>query len=358
MNENHSYRINILPLPKDVQRPLWSVIIPTYNCANYLRETLASVLAQDPGPEVMQIEVIDDCSTADDPAAVVAELGKGRVSFYQQPENIGYIRNFETCLQRSRGKWVHILHGDDCVREGFYHQMQQAFEKKPDIGAAFCRYIYMDERSHWKSFSPLEQPESGVLSHWLERIAVKQRIATPSIVVAREVYEKLGGFDRRISCWGEDWEMWVRIAANYPVWYEVEPLAFYRQHATSLTGDSRRAGRNIQDMRQAIQIAKHHFRDRDADRLSNRALEHYALYALRHARKYLAIGDLSAAFNQIREAFRCSTSPKVLFCLLKLSPRLLSAVIKLGGKETKLRDLQVERSVKAIESQLNETVTH
>jgi glycosyltransferase involved in cell wall biosynthesis len=54
---------------------------PDYNCASYLRETLASVLAQDPGPEHMQIEVIDDCSTKDDPQAVVREMGMGRVSF-------------------------------------------------------------------------------------------------------------------------------------------------------------------------------------------------------------------------------------------------------------------------------------
>ena len=50
----------IPPLPDGESRPRWSVMIPTYNCAALLRQTLESVLAQDPGPEVMQIEVIDD----------------------------------------------------------------------------------------------------------------------------------------------------------------------------------------------------------------------------------------------------------------------------------------------------------
>ena len=65
-------------MPDGVHRPTWSVMIPTYNCAALLRETLKGVLAQDPGPERMQIEVIDDASTKDDPEAVVREQGRPR----------------------------------------------------------------------------------------------------------------------------------------------------------------------------------------------------------------------------------------------------------------------------------------
>jgi len=111
------------------------VMIPAYECASYLRETLASVLAQDPGPELMQIEVVDDAST-DAPEKVVEELGGGRVAFHRQPRNVGHIANFNTCLERSRGQLVHLLHGDDCVREGFYRTMQQPFTQHPEIGAA------------------------------------------------------------------------------------------------------------------------------------------------------------------------------------------------------------------------------
>ena len=71
MEKKSFHSATILPITDEGKRPIWSVMIPTYNCANYLRETLASVLAQDPGADVMQIEVVDDHSTKDDPKAVV-----------------------------------------------------------------------------------------------------------------------------------------------------------------------------------------------------------------------------------------------------------------------------------------------
>lgn len=313
MNNSQAYRPTIPPVSEGVSRPLWSVMIPTYNCADYLRQTLTSVLTQDPGAEVMQISVIDDCSTKDDPKAVVEELGRGRVEFYRQPENVGYIRNFETCLLRSHGKLIHLLHGDDCVKNGFYRQMQLAFQENPEIGAAFCRHIAVDENGNQIWVSDLEQSERGILRNSIERLAVRQRIQTPSIVVRRDIYEKLGGFDRRFSCCGEDWEMWVRIAAQYPIWYEVEPLAVYRIHSKSLSRMSTRTGADIRDLRMAIEIMKPYLPAPVANQLSKQAREHWAIFAIRHlAPKMLATGDTTGALIQIKEALKCSKSFKVI----------------------------------------------
>ncbi|TAN02313.1 MAG: glycosyltransferase, partial [Chitinophagaceae bacterium] len=70
-------------------RPLWSVMIPAYNCAQYLTETLESVLQQDPGELKMQIEVCDDASADADIKQLVADIGKGRIAYFRQPENVG-----------------------------------------------------------------------------------------------------------------------------------------------------------------------------------------------------------------------------------------------------------------------------
>lgn len=317
MNKQSQYRSAIQPIPGGEVRPLWSVMIPTYNCANYLRKTLTSVLAQDPGAELMHIEVVDDHSTHDNPAAVVAELGEHRVGFYQQPANVGVPGNFDTCLQRSRGHLVHILHGDDFVLEGFYEKMQQAFAQQPGLGAAFCRQIFIDDEGSQKGFSDLEQAESGILYNWLERLASEQRIMTPSIVVKRDAYEKLGGFDHRLRC-SEDWEMWVRIAANYPIWYEVEPLAAYRMHINSNTGRHIRTGEDMKYTREAISIFQSYLPGPIAERVTKQARETYAFSALSMANNLLDKRDLPAAIVQIREALRFSTSSKVIRRTVKI----------------------------------------
>jgi GT2 family glycosyltransferase len=285
-------------------------MIPTYECAGFLRETLASVLAQDPGPRLMQIEVVDDAST-DDPEAVVEELGAGRVGFFRQPRNVGHVENFNTCLRRARGQLVHLLHGDDAVRVGFYETMARPFEERPEIGAAFCRYIAIDEHGRWQSVSRLERRTGGVLDGWLETLALGQRLQTPSMVVRHDVYDRIGGFDSRLS-WTEDWEMWVRIAAGYPVWYEPEPLALYRIHSASSSGRLTRTAESIRDTRRAIELIRAHTAVEDQDRLATEAQHVLALTALRRARRLIGSGDVEAGSAHLREALRTEASSDVI----------------------------------------------
>jgi glycosyltransferase involved in cell wall biosynthesis len=312
------HRPEIAGISEGPRRPLWSVMIPTYNCARYLGETLESVLAQDPGPEVMQIEVVDDHSTADDPESVVRAVGQGRVAFHRQPRNVGHVGNFNTCLRRARGHLVHILHGDDLVRPGFYRTFEQVFSRRPEVGAVFCNQLIVDEEGRIVHTSTPVEPESGILDRWMERIAQGQRLQTPSIAARRSVYEKIGGFDSRLS-YCEDWEMWVRIAAHYPVWYEPEPLAVYRIHLSSNSGRQARTGANIQDLRRGVAINRELLPASQANRISRQAYRNIALGALRRARRILKGGNRETALAQIREAFRTSLSPLVFLSAARIA---------------------------------------
>ena len=305
----HPHRATIAPIEPGVDRPLWSVMIPAYNCAAYLGHTIESVLAPGLGPEEMQIEVVDDCSS-DNPDAVVTRFG-GRVSLYRQPRNLGNVGNFNTCLARARGRFVHLLHGDDAVREGFYGCLGEALQRHPGAGAAFSRYIAIDEDGHWTTVSPLEAAEPGVLAGWLDSLALGQRLQPPCIAVRREIYERLGGFDDRLH-YCEDWEMWTRIAASYPVWHDPAPLALYRIHSDTVSDRNLRTGENVADLRRAIAINRDLLPPDRAEQITSEALRITALTALRRGRRRLAAGDTEAAKSQLHEALGTSRSPRVL----------------------------------------------
>jgi glycosyltransferase involved in cell wall biosynthesis len=316
-----THRPQIEPVPLGIARPLWSVMIPAFNANATLPDTLASILAQDPGPAAMQIEVVDDCSTRDDTRALVEQIGTGRIAFFRQPRNLGVAGNLTQCIRRARGDLVHLLHADDLVEPGFYLSLEQVFKSQPRLGAAFCRHRFIDAQGRTLSLSPLEREESGVLENAIERLAEEQRIMTPAIVVRRSVYEEVGGFDGRLI-YAEDWEMWVRIAALYPIWYETRPLASYRMHDDTNTGRHLRTGEHIRDTGLAIQLFTEHLPADTARRVVPRARRTYARAALRTAEMFIGRSDRQAAAAQLREALRLSRSPDVLARAASLAWRL------------------------------------
>jgi len=290
-------------------------MIPTYNRSDYLKETLESVLEQDLGIEQMQIEVIDNCSIESDVAAIVDQVGRGRISVYQQPYHVGMNDNWNTCINRARGHYVHILHDDDLVRPGFYKHLQTAFEQEVNIGAAFCRSIFIDEDSHWQSIVTLEEKTAGILPNYLERIALIGFIYAPAIAVRRVAYEKLGGFCAEAGS-ATDWEMWKRIAANYPIWYEPQPLSCYRTHAQAASTDLLRTGGNVANNCRAIEISKTYLPEPIAVELSNKAGEYNARSAINFARHRLSVGDVETATAQIREALKSSMHLKIIVLVI------------------------------------------
>ena len=301
----------IQPVTEGEVRPRWSVMIPIYNRKTYVEQAIRSVLAQDPGPQAMQIEVVDDCSPGEDLEPLVRHVGGGRVAFYRQPRNLGLSGNWTSCIQRATGRLVHILHDDDTVLPGFYARMEAAFECEPAIGAAFCRHIFMDQDGHWLSLSPLEQKSPGILPGWIERIGHTQAIQFPAIAVRRTVYEALGGFHPELF-YAVDWEMWKRIAAHYPVWYEPQLLACFRQHPVSQSVSLQRAGANLQgDILKAIDISKSYLPPESAARLSEKARENYAMFALARAHRSAVDGDWAASMGAVREAVQYRTSSRV-----------------------------------------------
>jgi glycosyltransferase involved in cell wall biosynthesis len=283
-------------------RPFWSVMIPTYKArADYLEETLKSVLQQDPGTTQMQIEVVDDCSPDGAPVELVRQVAGDRVAVHQEPANNGLAAIWNRCVERARGEWVHILHQDDVVLPGFYDHLHRGVSCNPQVGMAFCRFAIVDANGHWKELGPLESSTPGVLNGWLELVATDCRVQCPAVVVRRATYERLGGFRADLVS-VLDIEMWVRIAANGPVFYDPQILALFRRHGDNQSVMDERTGANMQDMARAIEIWKDYLPANARRQLEEQSRRYWAGIALELAQYFFSNNDVAACASQLRAA--------------------------------------------------------
>jgi glycosyltransferase involved in cell wall biosynthesis len=258
----------------------------------------------------MQIEVIDDHSTDDLVAQSVGRVGRGRVSFHAEPQNRGLAATWNRCIERARGRWVHILHQDDLVLPGFYDHLRKGAEQS-DAGAIFCRYAVANSKGHWMGISELHRESAGLLDDWHARITVRQLIQCPAIAVRRLVYEQLGGFLPRLR-YTPDWEMWQRVASQFSFWFEPSILACYRVHSDSATSRMRLDAADVREVREVIDLTTaYHSPDRGR-MLAGKARLFYAELAVFHAREMLVEVGFRPAWKQILEALRLSHSQRII----------------------------------------------
>src|ERR1700735_2927430 len=158
---------------KTMDRPFWSIMIPSFNCAQSLRRTIESVLSATAYNPETQIEIVDDFSSHDNPEGVADLYRKRGVTFYRQPRNVGASENFNSCIARARGKWVHILHGDDYVHPDFYSALEQSISPHKNVRVAFTSYVAVNESGGFLWQSKNLPGTRGIVEHiWRDVIAV------------------------------------------------------------------------------------------------------------------------------------------------------------------------------------------
>lgn len=279
-------------------------MIPAYRPgADYLRSALESVLQQDPGSGQMQIEVVDDSSPDVDVAALVRTVAGGRVAFSSTSKNLGLAGCWNACIERARGEWVHILHQDDLVRPGFYDGLRRLIGAHPAAGAAFSRYAYINAHGDLLAEAEALQTAAGPIHGAVEVLAVKNQVQCPAIVVRRAAYKTVGGFDGRYV-FGLDWEMWLRLAARFPVLYHPESLAAFRVNIASETSRLARSGETVHDAMRLIATFPNYLAADRAAAIQTRARHWACDVSLQKAGKYLQDRQPQYAMAQLHAVLR------------------------------------------------------
>jgi hypothetical protein len=174
----------------------------------------------------------------------------------------------------------------------------------------------MYEDGQWEGISGIEESKSGLLLNSLIRLAKNQIVQPPAIVVRREVYEQVRGYDQRLR-YGEDWEMWVRIAANYPIGYQTEPLAEYREHTHSLSNKLIRTAEDTSNLHKAITFSTNYLKVAHKHKILNTALANSATNALKKAIKVYKVNkDMNAVLAQSWEALKMQPGMKFFIYMI------------------------------------------
>ena len=300
--EIEAHTPEIAPVPSGVARPRWSVMIPTYTNQRYLTRTLESVLSQCPGPEAMQIAVIDSGSTTGESKRIVEKLGAGRVTFERLSSNRGTAHTFNACIDRAQGCWIHILHDDDAVLPGFYDAYDAVIRANPEVRTVVGQAIVVDEDDRWTGLTGLIPPvDGGAVPDFTDRLLAQQIAQFPAVVVHRDAYEAVGGLCTLFphTC---DWDMWFRLGLFAPVGCVSHPYARYRVHKSSETSRMIVSGENMKETYFVIRsnIARLNGRPAPIDERDWRA--RWAAKSEEFARLLEARGSAEGDYNQRRWA--------------------------------------------------------
>lgn len=224
-----------------------SVVIPAYNAAQFLSETILSILAQEDVD--FELLVVDDCST-DQTAEIVkaAAPEDGRVQYLCMPSNSGGPagpRNMG--VHAARGRWVAFCDADDIWHpRKLRMQVDLAQREYADL---VCSAIedFIDGR---KPILPDQVSVDGLPVHRLPywQMLLKDRIATSSALCSREALIQSGGFNTaRDLVAVEDYDLWLRLMErpSFKVLRIEIPLVAYRRLPQSLSANKLRHARKV-----------------------------------------------------------------------------------------------------------------
>jgi glycosyltransferase involved in cell wall biosynthesis len=217
----------------------FSIIIPLYNKAPYIRKALETVCAQT--YRDYEIIVVNDGSTDD--SAVVAE------SYLQHAEGICYTiisqDNAGVAAARNRGvkhasgQYMAFLDADDWWEPYYLARMAELIADYPEAGLYACNYVYYKPG---KTRVALNIP-TGYINYpkaYYEGSAMP--IWTGATIMPKTVLEEMGGFPLGIKL-GEDFLLWAKTALHYKVVFLNEPLAYYNNDVPA----NMRATRNLHE---------------------------------------------------------------------------------------------------------------
>jgi hypothetical protein len=223
------------------------VVIPAYNAAQYLPESIQSVLLQ--SWQDFEIIIVDDGST-DNTQEVVEAFNSIKIRYVRQENSGGPSRPRNVGIHHARGKYISLFDSDDLMSKNKLAEAVSFLERYSDLGLVFANFEVCNERGDIFPGTFLDEfqtfwnlPKKQVGEKWFiiesalayEYLLTQNSIGTSGTVIPKAVFLSVGGFDEGTDG-AEDRDMWLRISRRYALGFLDVVGHQYRRRETGMQG--------------------------------------------------------------------------------------------------------------------------
>lgn len=299
-----------------------AVVIPTYNSARYIAETLKSVLAQTrPADEIL----LADGASKDDTVAIARSIAPN-IKVISEPDR-GVADGRNKAIRLASADWVAFMDADDLWHPEKLRMQSELIEKAPEIEFVFCdAWQFRAEEILLSSFFATRSNFPTLPRHAVGEnlyvfdtdisVAIMQVnyvVTTSTALVKRGAALEVGGFDPGLRVC-EDYEFWLRVLKGRKAGVVTMPLVGYRHHGDSLSDDREAM------VRGRIEVAARVFAQHE--RYPAGAL---TFFKEETARRYAQLGRMKLHQD------RFSDARSDLWQSFRLAPRLSTAALMAGS---------------------------
>ena len=253
--------INTVPKAK---KPIVSIIIATYNNLYYTLQCLKSINeAKEKTP--FEIIIIDDCSTDGDTEKIIPKI-KG-ITYYRVKKNQGFVKNMNIGAKIAKGKYIYLLNNDTKVTNNYLAYLLDVFKKDSNVGVVGSKLVYPDGKlqeagahmyTNGKGFNygKFQDPDDYRFNYVRE----VDYISGASILIKKEVWDKLNGFDEDFSPgYYEDTDFQFRVKqAGYKVIYQPKSVIIHFEGVTNgKEGEETKGNKKYQILNKSKFVKKH-----------------------------------------------------------------------------------------------------
>ena len=246
-------------------KPKVTVIMSAYNAERYVGEAIKSVLDQT--LKNFELIIIND-NSKDGTKKEIKKFKDKRIKYFEHSYNKGKSHAVNFAFKITKGKYVCIFDADDIMVNYKLEVCAKILDRNPNIGLVYGSAWIIDEES--SITGPLFFPSRAKrniddsfpdLTFSMAKLKKGALFSQGSTLFRMEAIRKVGGLDEKLMV-AEDWDLWIRIAEKYKMYYEPVPMYLYRINPKGLLSQALKAKTHESAKRYVIK--KMHEREKKA----------------------------------------------------------------------------------------------